>query len=217
MHPSTVFVKSLPANATVLDFGAGVGGLVSQKTWPDPKRPDLRMYAYSLEYHPSFESYDGYEIGDFDSRPPEFKDVEISAVVAKHVIEHLATPSRFLEWVAHRLSRNGRIYIEWPSEYSQQLPRAIEFTSQGIDIMISNFYDDNTHKIIPERQSVIEALKKQNFQIESDGYVKIPYFEEELLASLLEHDTSIGQEVARRNAFWSLTLWSQYVIAEIRD
>ena len=214
IHPATVFVKSLPFGATVLDFGAGNGGLVGQKQWPEPKRPDLRMYAYSLEDHPRFAEYDGHEIGDFDVQPPAFPGIDLTAIVAKHVIEHLADPERFIQWVASRLSNGGRVYIEWPSEYSKELPPVREFKSAGVDIMITNFYDDNSHREIPERSAVIGLLERSGFVIDSQGYVKLPYFEEQLFASVEDVTTPQGREVARRNAFWSLTRWSQYVLAE---
>src|SRR5689334_16007703 len=90
LRPSTVFIKTLRRNTQVLDFGAGLGGLVGLKNWPKPSRPDLRFFAYSLEYVADFEKYDGYEIGNFDLKPPRFHGIEFSAVFASHVIEHLA-------------------------------------------------------------------------------------------------------------------------------
>jgi hypothetical protein len=212
-RPSTRFIKTLNLNSHVLDFGAGTGGAVGLKTWPEPAREDLKFFAYSLKYAKNFENYDGYEIGNFEVRTPEFTNIEFSAVFASHVIEHLNDPDRFFAWAVQRTAQVARFYLEWPSADSMTLPRKNEFMQKGFDIMITNFFDDGSHVAIPSRESIVTNLTRLGLTIEEQGVIRAPFLEGELLASAESWPTEFEKEIVRRNAFWSYTSWAQYVIA----
>ena len=52
------FLKTLPASATVLDIGAGDGGLHVYREWPLFHRRDLRLFAYAGEREGNFDRYE---------------------------------------------------------------------------------------------------------------------------------------------------------------
>ena len=212
-RPSTRFIKTLNLNSCVLDFGAGMGGTVGLKNWPEPVREDLKFFAFSLEYAENFEKYEGYEIGNFEVYTPQFHNIEFSAIFASHVIEHLVDPNRFLTWAVQRSADQARFYLEWPSENSMTLPPKTEFVARGFDIMITNFFDDGSHIAIPSRESIVTSLECLGLTIEEQGVIRSPFLEGELLASAESWPTEFEKELVRRNAFWSYTGWAQYVIA----
>lgn len=213
-HPRVVFLKTLKSDANVLDVGAGNGSLEVFRNWLEPQRPDLRMYAYSLEKGERFDAYTGYELGNWENGPPAFRGVEFDAIIASHFIEHVSDPLAFLNWAAASLGPGGRIYVEWPSPNSLRLPSRKELLACGVDIIISNFHDDNTHRQMPDRAALLVALEGAGWLIDQQGTVKLPYFEEELLASCDEPPMDAS---AKLSAFWSKTRWTQYFVASRPD
>lgn len=210
MHPRTRFVKTLPRGAILLDAGAGDGGLVVFRRWPPPSRADLQMYAYSLDKGAQFDAYNGFELGRWEAGPPAFAGICFDAVFCSHFIEHLSDPVPFLQWTAQRLGAGGRLYVEWPSPFSTLLPTRQELTDRGITLAISNFHDDATHKVVHDRSCVIRALSDAGYFIELQGYVSLPFVEDELLAHV---GNGLDDPYAVQSAFWSKTRWSQYVVA----
>ena len=213
-HPRIAFLKTLKANARVLDVGAGEGSLQVFRGWLEPLREDLRMYAYSLEKGTHFNAYLGYELGNWDKGPPAFSGMQFDGIVAAHFIEHLGDATTFIDWAAQRLAPGGRVYIEWPSQHSLELPKKDELAERGIDVIISNFKDDNTHNRLPDRQAIVNRLEEAALLIDQQGVIKLPFFEEELLAHCA---TSGDDPVMKLAAFWSKTRWAQYVIASRAD
>lgn len=212
--PRTAFLKTLKANARVLDVGAGDGSLELFRNWLEPPRPDLVMYAYSLEKGKRFDAYAGYELGNWEEGPPRFGGMAFDAIIACHFIEHLSDPRGFLDWAGNRLAPGGRVYIEWPSAESLRLPPRTELLAHGVDVVISNFHDDATHQQLPDRAELLAALAQAGWLIDQQGVVKLPYFEEELLARC---DAPPVDPVAKLSAFWSKTRWAQYFIASKPD
>lgn len=209
VHPRGVFFRCLPQDAKLLDFGAGNGSLQIYRHWPGPRRPDIAMYAYSLEYDEAFSKYDGYEIGRFEQSPPNFSGIKFDALYASHVIEHLESVPAFVNWAASRLTDQARIYIEWPSEASLALPTKDEFNKHGIDLMISNFRDDRTHIGIPSRDYVGELFLKVGFITESEGIIRFPWLEELYMSHADAHQDN---PAIKLSAYWSRTLWAQYLV-----
>jgi hypothetical protein len=210
VHPRTVFVKTLPHGARVLDIDADNGGLEVFRRWLPPPRTDLQMYAYSREKGQNFDAYDGFEIGTWESRPPAFSGIQFSALFCSHFIEQIAEPIPFLEWIAARLTIGGRLYLEWPSPYSVLLPTKSELAKKGINLMISNFHDDATHKMIHDRAKIVSGLSSLSFFIEQQGYVSLPFLEEEVLAHFGE---DLRDTYAIQTAYWSKTRGVQYLVA----
>jgi len=208
-HPKTLFLKSLPTNAKILDLGAGDGSLVHFKTYLTPSRNDLKFYAFSLEKGEHFNSYDGYEIRDWNAERPSFGGMKFDAIVCGHFIEHVPDFESAVSWCASRLSDRGRIYLEWPSEYSLAAPTKEKLHAHGLMVQVGNFYDDATHMQLPDRQKVIGALKLSGMVIEQQGYIRFPLLESELFYFYKDSPFSYPLQAA----YWSRTRWCQYIIA----
>lgn len=212
-HPRTAFLKMLPAGASVVDIGAGDGSLSVFREWPEPQRRDLRMFAYSIEKGERFDAFEGYEISDWNRSPPRFGERLFDAIVCCHFIEHIDDPLSFVAWARERLADGGRLYLEWPSVHSIDLPSLQQVRDAGVPLVISRYDDDNTHKNdVPDRQALRAAFEGDGFDIEQDGIVRLPWLEEELLANFREAQDPFP----RQAAFWSMTRWSQFIVAAKR-
>lgn len=210
MHPRVIFIKTLRRNSSFLDVGAGDGSNIVFKDWLRPSRMDLKMYAYSLEKGCHFDRYDGFEIGSWPGEKPSFQNMKFDAIFSAHFIEHINNVSDFLKWASSRLSAGGRIYIEWPSDNSVDLPKVKVFKDKGLDIMISNFYDDPTHTHLPIRSEVISSLVDNGFSIDQQGTITNPFIEQEVLA---HRKKGKADSFSIQSMFWSRTKWSQYIVA----
>lgn len=207
-HPRTSFFKTLPGGAHVADIGAGDGTLSVFRKWPAPERRDLRIYAYSIEKGRMFDEFDAYEITDWNLAPPEFGGQTFDAVICAHFIEHIADPASFVAWATRKLKPSGRIYLEWPSPASLELPARAELAAVGVDLMISRFDDDHTHRELPDCDAMVAAFEAAGFAVEARGIVRLPWLEEEMLGHFRDGDDGFP----RQAAFWSRTGWSQYLI-----
>jgi SAM-dependent methyltransferase len=216
VHPRSTFIRMLPKAATVLDFGAGGGTLINYLTWPGPARGDIGLYAYSLDYARGFDAYRGYEVGRFETTPPRFDGVRFDALFASHVIEHLPSADDFLDWVPGRLEARARVYLEWPTPQTTRLPNARAFREHGYDIMISNFFEDGTHVRVPDRGDIRDRLGRHGFGVESEGVIRLPWLEEELLAhvtaAIHAGEPPPSDPTILLNAYWSKTGWAQYMV-----
>ncbi len=209
-HPRTVFLKCLPSASTVVDVGAGEGSLNIFRTWPSPTREDVKIFAYAMEKGVRFDDYDGFELGNWDVAPPDFAGQTFGAIFCSHFIEHILRPDEFVHWAAAKLRPGGRLYLEWPSELAMACPTREELQAAGCDVIIGNYFDDLTHKPLPSRSALIDLLQEQDIRAESQGVVRMPLFESDLLA----HYQSTGDRVALQYAYWLKTGWCQYIVAQ---
>lgn len=208
-HQRTAFLKTLPSNAVVADIGAGDGSLSVFRKWPAPERTDLKLYAYSIEKGRLFDEFEGFEISDWNTSPPDFEGRMFDAIVCAHFIEHIADPLSFVEWARRKLTPGGRLYLEWPSPTSLGLPPRVELEAAGVPLIISRFDDDRTHRELPDGNIIAAALTAHGLAIEGRGIVRLPWLEDEMLA----HYREDADGFARQAAFWSHTGWSQYIVA----
>jgi len=204
------FVKTLPRRSVVLDVGAGDGALAVYRSWPPPARADIALYAFAMDRGSMFDRYDGYELGAWPSQKPGFAGRQFDAVFAANFIEHIEAPLDFIAWSVSRLSERGRIFLEWPTRESLDLPSATLLRPMGIDVMAGTYLDDATHRPdMPTTSAVHGALNSAGLRIEESGVVRVPFFEDHMMA--------IGKAnndiVSRTLAYWSFTGWCQYVIA----
>jgi SAM-dependent methyltransferase len=209
-HPRTAFLKTLPFSACVLDLGADNGGLEVLRKWPTPARADLRLYAYAERKGEHFDAYDGFELGTWAPGGPSFPQLQFDAIVCARMLPYVADPIPLLEWAAGRLNAGGRLYLEWPSAFSTLLPQKSALAAKGVELMISNLRDDGEHKVAHDRTKIVSTLSKAGFLIEQQGYVSLPFLEQEILAHVGE---GMRDAYALQCAFWSKTRWSQYVVA----
>ncbi|HVZ07365.1 MAG TPA: methyltransferase domain-containing protein [Rhodopila sp.] len=208
-HPRFRFVKTARAGASILDVGAGAGGLPAWKAWLDPQRHDLRLFAADRAPAPQQHGYDSWECLDLDEALPDFPGITFDAALLSHIVEHVRDPALLLAWIGSRLAIGGRIYIEWPSEASVRLPRREALLPFGVDLMISNFFDDATHRRPVTMEELRIALRDAGFRVTASGTIAAGLLGEELLARGLRRDDAF----ARLAGFWSMTGWCNWVEA----
>lgn len=208
-HPRTLFLKTLPAGATLLDLGAGDGSMHIFRAWPPPARTDIKLYAFSLEKGKHFDAYDGYEVGNWDQQPPDFGGMQFDAIFSSHFVEHIRKPGSLAAFAAARLKPGGRLFTEWPSEASLNAPENRKLRARGIYLRIGTFLDDATHKALPTTGFIHSSLREAGLEIEIAGTIRMPVFE----TALLDLYRRTSNTVALQFAYWSLTGWCQYAIA----
>ena len=208
-HPRTAFLKMLPQAAVVADIGAGDGSLSVFRKWPEPARPDLEMHAYALDKGSQFDEFASYELSDWNTQPPEFGGRTFDGIVCAHFIEHVARPASLVEWASRKLRSGGRLYLEWPAPVSLSLPPRDALRGAGVDVMISRFDDDRTHRDLPDADAIVDAMHAAGLVLETRGIVRLPWLEDEILAHHKDDEAGFG----RQAAFWSMTGWSQYLVA----
>lgn len=208
-HPRFRFLKTVPANAAMLDVGAGTGGLAHWKSWGEPKRVDINLHGVDLRPGPEAHLYRAWESVNLDETLPSFADTVFDAFLLSHVIEHLRDPATLLRWIASRIQPGGRAYIEWPGANAARQPGREAFLRHGIDIVITNFFDDSTHLRMLPREEVIAHLTAAGFTIVESGTIDHGLVGEELLACGLAG----GDSFARLAGYWSLSLWADWIVA----
>ncbi|NOT87234.1 MAG: methyltransferase domain-containing protein [Lysobacter sp.] len=209
-HPRTSFLKMLAQDAKVVDIGAGDGSLSVFRSWPRPKRADLKMYAYSIEKGSHFDQFEDYRLSDWNKEMPVFDGVRFDAAVSAHFIEHIREPESIVDWLKLHLVDGGRAYVEWPSPNSIDLPSRHALIDAGVELIISRFDDDDTHRAgLPDRAAMCSAFRENGFEIEQEGVIRMPWIEEQLMAT--QRDNT--DRFPRQAAFWLMTGWSQYLIA----
>jgi hypothetical protein len=207
------FVKTLPAGASMLDVGAGDGALQIYRKWPTPERLDLKMYAFAMDRGGMFDRYDGYELGAWPEVKPNSGGRKFDAIFAANFIEHIDGPIDFVRWSVDHLSARGCIFLEWPRPESLSLPTTAELHGVGIDVMTGNYFDDATHRsALPSTEAVHAWLISAGLRVEAAGAVRVPYFEDHLMA----YGKRTNDMVSRTLAYWSFTGWSQFVVARRR-
>jgi SAM-dependent methyltransferase len=145
------FLRTLPPRARVLDVGCGNNSPREFKTL----RPDI--------------VYTGLDIGDYNQQdsiafadtymlvpPAAFASAisghagQMDAVVSSHNLEHCDDPVAVLNAMVAALRPGGLMYLAFPCEASVRFPRR-----RGS----LNFFDDTTHKAVPQWRSVLCTLR----------------------------------------------------------
>lgn len=210
-HPRFRFVKTLPAHARLLDVGAGSGGLAYWKGWLEPKRDDIVFHGIDQYRGTEAHLYRAWESLDLDHAAPSFPGVSFDAFVLSHVIEHLRDPARMLQWITSRAAPGGRVYLEWPGENAARQPGREAFLKHGIDIVITNFFDDSTHLRVISPAELLMLLTGSGFTINESGTIDHGVVGEELLARGLAN----GDGFAKMAGYWSLSGWSHWIVATL--
>lgn len=167
---------------------------------------DLTLYGIDLEIGEYRHLYEDWEAIDLDQMLPSFPGVALNAFYTSHLIEHLAVPQRLVQWIGERAAPESRIYVEWPNPGSVHLPTRGELLDRGIDVVISNFADDLTHRETPPLSTVCAWLRDIGFTVVSSGTVDTGMIGEELF-------TQAKNAGDRTMGYWSITGFSHYIVA----
>lgn len=151
------FLRTLPPHARVLDVGCGNNSPREFKML----RPDL--------------NYVGLDVGDYNQQdsiryadayqvvaPAEFANAicayagQMEAVVSSHNLEHCDDPVAVLDAMVMALRPGGRLFLAFPCEESVRFPKR-----RGA----LNFFDDATHKQVPQWRRVLATLREQGVAV----------------------------------------------------
>jgi SAM-dependent methyltransferase len=210
LHPRYRFIKATPRRAALLDIGAGSGGMAQWKRWGEPQREDIRFYGVDTTRGEHARLYKRWEALDLDAKLPRFRWVRFDACVMSHVIEHVRDPLRLLRWLGTRLRRGAPVYIEWPGAASLTQPPREALLPHGVDIMITNFFDDATHLCPIERCQLLDWLAEAGLVVRDSGTIDLGTVGEEMLLRGLRN----GDAFMKLCGFWSATRWAEWVVAE---
>ena len=206
--PRNIFFKSLPTNAAVLDVGAGDGSFAIQKRWPMIERPDLKLYALSLDVGVHFHLYDAYEIKNFEEDPDVFSGRKFDAIVCAHFIEHMQDPASSIEFFSRKLRSGGRLYVEWPHPLAKKLPTKQKLAEQGVDISTFNFFDDHTHVDAWPAEMIADLFEKHGFTVETGGRIYLPWIGEQMR----DHARYEQGNTRMSLGAWAAFGWAQYLV-----
>jgi SAM-dependent methyltransferase len=208
-HPRFRFFKTVASNARLLDVGANQGGLCQWRDWNAPDRSDIIMYGVDLARGEFAGNYADWESGNLDDAMPLFPGVTFDAIFCSHLIEHIRRPPELLGWMSARLKPGGRLYLEWPNATTLVLPPRGQLEAAGWPVMISNFYDDNTHHWLPPVDEIARLVECVDFTIIERGVVDAG----NLTDQLIDLGRELDDPTLTLRGFWSLTHWSTYLVA----
>lgn len=132
--------------------------------------------AYNLKKCCNKVFYIGLDVGNYNQTkesmncmdkylvvPPEkFSDAieklkgKIDIVISSHNIEHCNEPEKVLLAMINALKSGGKLYMAFPSEAS------VYFPCRGGCL---NFYDDASHRYLPEYQKIVHILQSNSMKI----------------------------------------------------
>ena len=153
------FVKGCPPGAHLLDVGCGSNSPFLIKS----TRPDLHYIGLDVgNYRQTGEAIAA--ANEYILATPEgFADAiteiatrhgGLDAVISSHNLEHCLDPIAVLSAMLGALKPGGRLYLSFPSEAS------VNFPSRTNTL---NFFDDPTHRAVPEFDAVVAQIRARNF------------------------------------------------------
>ncbi len=153
------FLASVSKNARILDVGCGNNSPFKTKI----QRPDifyvgLDVGNYNQKINPIIYA-DEYMVvcpEDFVPKINSFKE-SFDAVISSHNLEHCGDQKDVLSAMLKSLKSKGRIFLSFPCEGS------INFPSRRGAL---NFYDDPTHKNVPDFDNTLEQIRLGGFNID---------------------------------------------------
>lgn len=154
------FINQLPKNQKVLDYGSGLGNLLSALDSNFEKYAvDISMK--SIDYiKDKLPKVNAIHLSDFQGRyQKNFFDI----IIAYHVIEHTENPHKMISDLSSLLKTNGILIIGTPNR-----------SCLAESIFKGNFrLYSKEHLIIFSKQSLRNLISKYNFKIFKEEY---PYF-----------------------------------------
>ena len=127
---------------------------------------------------------------------------KFDAVLSSHNIEHCNHPIETLNAMCGRLKKGGRLYLAFPSEASATFP-----SRKGT----LNFYDDPTHRWLPEFDDMIQRLQANGMEIVfASKQYKPPIFR--ILGGVMEPFSRRKKQVLKGTwAYWGFEtiIWAK--------
>lgn len=207
-HPRFQVLKHSILNGTVLDLGAGPGGMINWRNYLFPKREDLSIYAIDIKQHENYQHYQGYRICNINEEVELFPGVSFDTVICSHVIEHLADPAHFFQLLNGALVAGGVAYVEMPTPHTTKLPTKELLRDGGYPESTFNFYDDPTHVRTYSRDDLFAMAEGAGFEVTEYGVIKDRFLED----ALLRYGASCNDKPLFTNGLWSKFSWSQYLM-----
>lgn len=210
--PKYRFFKNLPYGASVLDIGAGSGGLAFWREWTAPKRGDLKMFGIDFAKGEHARLYEKWWSGDLDTAKPDFGSEKFDAFLASHLIEHVASVPDLVKYLASAAAPKAQLYFEWPAPHTANLPKARELAERGFVMQTLNFFDDATHARTYTREQVGRFLEDGGFQVVEGAEIRAGLLAREMIARGRKNDDMSFRQMG----LWAALGWCQYVIAEFQ-
>jgi SAM-dependent methyltransferase len=153
------FLQAVPENATILDTGCGTNSPVRAKE----QRPDIHYIGLDVaDYNhvsPPQDHADRYIVvlpQDYAAEIEKLRG-QCDAIISSHNLEHCLEPERVLAAMCGALHGGGRLYLTFPCEESVAFPKRAGTL---------NFYDDPTHKQVPNYRNVLDILMGNGMRID---------------------------------------------------
>lgn len=165
------FIASVAHGAHVLDVGCGSDSpALTKKLRPDLYYVGIDVQDYNHKRAPRAfaDEYLIVEPSDFATRVGKFGPV-FDAVISSHNIEHCDEPEEVIAGIVMSLKVGGRLFMSFPAEASINFPRR-----RGC----LNFYDDKTHKKVPNLGRIMNAFDESGLVVEylATRYRRVVYF-----------------------------------------
>ncbi len=152
------FLQQVPKGGTVLDVGCGSNSPARAKR----QRSDIRYIGldvsdYNHSTPPGLHA-DHYIVVSPDHFAAEIENLagQCDAIVSSHNLEHCLEPDRVLRSIIMALKPGGWLYLSFPCEESVSFPHR-----EGT----LNFYDDPTHRQVPNYRRVLETLGANGMKV----------------------------------------------------
>jgi len=209
-HPRYLFFKSLPERARLADLGAGSGSLTFWKSWGEPERADLRMYAADLVKGEFFERYLDFDLVDLGRQTTKFPSGVFDAVIVSHVIDHVANRVALAREAA-RIARPGAtIFVEWSRPESHRVVDRATFAASGIRCGPINFFDDESHVEPVEDVATTATFEAAGLRRVAGGQIANDY----LFPELVRCGLAEGEEEATTYGLWLAYRLARYAVFE---
>lgn len=159
MHSKIEFLRSCPTGSRVLDVGCGNNSpKIFKALRPDFYYIGIDVADYKQDTDPNSiaDEYIISSVEDFNIHI-ESMAASFDAVVSSHNIEHCDDPDRTLAAMLAAVRPGGRIFLAFPCEASTRFPRR-----KGT----LNFFDDPTHKRVPNYDAICAAIAAHGFSID---------------------------------------------------
>ena len=144
-----------------------------------------------------------YKIDLEESNLDEIPETYFDVIIASHVIEHIDNGLDILSKLTKKLLPEGKLYIEYPSARSLNLP-SVRGTL--------NFCDDQTHKRLYNIYEISNILLKNNLKIVRAGTRrdKIAIL---LFPIIMLRRIFLGQDLGGRG-LWDITGFAEFIYAK---